>query len=95
MDVKHRIKCGIMKWREMLDILCDKRIPMRLKNTFYRRVVRPMLYGSECWVVDRRIEQSMSIAGMRMFRWMSGATRDDRMKNEYMRSIGVVSIVSR
>ena len=35
-DVKHRIKCGRLKWREASGVLCDKKIPMRLKGTFYR-----------------------------------------------------------
>lgn len=30
-----------------------------------------MLYDSEYWAIDRRIEQSMSIAETRMLRWMS------------------------
>ena len=33
---------------------------------------------------------------MRMLRWMSGVTREDRIKNEYVRgSIGVASIVDK
>lgn len=45
-----------------------------LKGKSYKRVVRPtMMYGSECWTVDKKIEQKMSIAEMlKMLRWMSG-----------------------
>jgi hypothetical protein len=43
-----------MKWKESSSVLCDKRIPMRLKGKFYRNVVRrTILYDSECWDVDR------------------------------------------
>jgi hypothetical protein len=37
-------------------------------------------------VVDRRIEQSMNVANMKMLRWMIGITRDDRIYdwNEYV-----------
>jgi hypothetical protein len=35
--------------------------------------------------VDRRIEQSMGVAKMRMLRWISGVTREDRIRNEYVR----------
>ncbi|XP_015366174.1 PREDICTED: uncharacterized protein LOC107163320 [Diuraphis noxia] len=31
-DIMHRIKCGCMKWREASDILCDRRIQIRLKD---------------------------------------------------------------
>jgi len=56
-----------------------------------------MLYGSECWVVDRRIKLSMSVVEMGMLRWMNGMTREDRLRNEYVRSsiVGVSSIVDK
>ena len=70
---------------------------MRLKGKFYKAVVRPaMMYGTECWAVDRKIEQRMSVAEMRMLWWMSGVTREDKIRNEYIRgSIGVASIVDK
>ena len=52
--------------------MCGKRIPIRLKGTFYKAVVRPaMMYGTECWAVDRNIEQRMGVAEMIMLRWIS------------------------
>jgi len=71
-DVKFRVVCGWMKWREALGVLCDKKILMRLKGEFYRSVVRPC--GSECWAVNRRIEQS--VADVRMLRWMSARVQE-------------------
>ncbi|XP_070030106.1 uncharacterized protein [Nicotiana sylvestris] len=45
-DVAHRIRAGWMKWRLASGILCDRNVPLRLKDKFYRVVVRPaMLYG--------------------------------------------------
>ena len=53
-DVNHRIKAGWMKWRQASGILCDKRVPQKLKGKFYRTAVRPaMLYGAECWPTKR------------------------------------------
>jgi len=53
-----------------------------------------MLYGSECWMVDKTINQRMSVAEVIMLRWMIRVTREDRIRNEYVRgNIGVVSIV--
>ena len=48
-DVCHRIKAGWMKWRQASGILCDKRVPQKLKSKFYKTVIRPaILYGAEC-----------------------------------------------
>lgn len=35
-----------------------------------------MLYGLECWAVDKKMELKMSVAKMRMLRWMWGITRN-------------------
>ena len=47
-DVSHRIKAWRMKWRQASGVLCDKRVPQKLKGKFYRTTIRPaMLYGAE------------------------------------------------
>ena len=57
-DVSHRIKAGWMKWRQASDVLCDKRVPRKLKDKFYRTTIRPaMLYGAKCWPTKRRYVQ--------------------------------------
>ena len=48
-DISHRIKVRWMKWRQASSVLCDKRVPHKLKDKFYRTTIRPaMLYGAEC-----------------------------------------------
>ena len=50
-DVRHRISAGWLKWRQASGILCDRRVPQKLKGKFYRTAIRPaMLYGAECWL---------------------------------------------
>ena len=39
-DVGHRIKAGWMKWRQASGVLCDKRVPQKLKGMFYRMADR-------------------------------------------------------
>jgi hypothetical protein len=54
-DVRHRISAGWLKWRQASGVLCDKRVPQKLKGKFYRTAIRPaMLYGAECWPIKRR-----------------------------------------
>ena len=75
-------------------ILCDKRVPQKLKGKFYRTAIRPaMLYGAECWPTKRRHVQQLSVAEMRMLRWFCGHTRRDRVRNEVIRDrVGVAPI---
>ena len=48
-DVRHRISAGWFKWRQASGVLCDRRVPQKLKGKFYRTVIRSaMLYGAEC-----------------------------------------------
>ena len=93
-DVNHRIKAGWMKWRQASGILCDKRVPQKLKGKFYRMAVPPvMLYGAECWPTKRRHVQQLGVAEMRMLRWMCGHTRKDRVRNDDIRDrVGVAPI---
>ena len=82
-DVKHRISAGWLKWHQASGVLCDKRVPQKLKGKFYRTAIRPvMLYGTECWPTKRRHEQQLSVAEMQMLRWFYGHTRRDRVRNE-------------
>jgi hypothetical protein len=47
-------------------------------------------------VVDKKIEQNMSVAKMRIFRWMNETKRQNRIRNEYTRSsIGIAAIVDK
>ena len=80
-DVRHRISSGWLKWRQASSVLCDRRVPQRLKGKFYRTTIRPaMLYGAECWLTKRRHVQQLSVAEMRMLRWFCGHTRRDSVR---------------
>ena len=35
-DVNHRIQAGLLKWRHATGVLCDRNIPLWLKEKFYR-----------------------------------------------------------
>jgi hypothetical protein len=48
-NVSHRIKAAWIKWRQTSGVLCDKKVPNKLKDKFYRTTIRSaMMYGAEC-----------------------------------------------
>jgi hypothetical protein len=82
-DVSHRIKAGWLNLRQASGILCDPRVPLKLKNKFYKTAIRlTMLYGAEYWPTKRRYVQQLSVAEMCMLRWICGHTRRDRFWND-------------
>jgi len=53
-DVRHRISASWLKWRQASGVLCDRRVPQKIKDKVYRTVIRPvMLYGAECWAYKK------------------------------------------
>ena len=96
-EVESKVQAGWCKWREASGILCDKRMPMKLKGKYYCTVVRPvMTYSAECWALKKSQERKLSTTEMKMLRMMCGVTRRDRVRNEYVRgSVGVDSIVDK
>jgi hypothetical protein len=85
-DVSHRIKVGWLKWRQTSDVLCDPRVPLKLKDKFYWTAIRPaMLYGAECWPTKRRHVQQLSVAEMRMLQWICDHKRRDWVQNDDIR----------
>jgi hypothetical protein len=93
-DVSHRIKVGWLKWHQALGVLCDPRVPLKVKGKFYRIAIQPaMLHGAECWAYKRRHFQQLSAAEMRMLRWICGHTRRDRVRNDDIRKrLGVTPV---
>ncbi len=85
-DVSHRIKAGWLKWRRVTGVLCDHKIPNKLKGKFYRSAIRPaILYGSKCWALKESYVSKIRVTEMKMLRWMSGYTRLDKVCNESIR----------
>ena len=85
-DINHCIRVGWQKWRGASGILCNKKISMGLREKAYHVIVRPaLLYGSECWPIKKTQVQRLTVAEMRIIRWMCGYTRLDRLRNEIIR----------
>ncbi|KAL5575766.1 hypothetical protein UlMin_017465 [Ulmus minor] len=60
-DVDHRIKAGWTKWRVVSEVLCDRRMPARLKGKCYKTI---------CWATMRQHMHKMTVANMHMLKWM-------------------------
>lgn len=60
-DVTQHIGAGWVKWKLASGVLCDKKVPPRLKGKFSRVAVRPnMLSGAKCWQVKNSHVQKIS-----------------------------------
>ncbi|GJY18897.1 hypothetical protein Tco_0390388 [Tanacetum coccineum] len=94
-DVTHRIRTGWMRWRTASGVLCDKRVPLKLKGKFYRVAIRPdMLYGSECWPITKAQSNRVEVAELRMLRWTCGKIMLDMIPNGVFRAeLEVESII--
>lgn len=94
-DVSHRINVAWQKWRTLTGVLCDPRMPIRIKGKVYKAAVRPaMLYGAECWTVKETHVQKLHVAEMKMLRWSGGVTRLDKIRNEYVQGSFKVTPIS-
>ena len=95
-EIAKRVGAGWMNWKKCSGVLCDKRMPVKLKGKVYRTVVRPaMLYGAETWATTKRQESRIEVNEMRMLRWMCGVTRKYNIRNEHIRGTTKVVQASR
>ena len=75
-------------------MLCDRKVPMKLKGRIYKTVVKPaLLYSLEIGATSKKEEQKLDENEMRMLRWMCGVTRKDKIMNQCIRgSVKVVEV---
>ena len=86
-EVKKRVQAGWNRWRRVSGVICDKRLPARLKRKVYSSMVRSaMVYGLETVAVTKKQVEEMEVAEMKMLRFAMGVTRKDKIRNEHIRS---------
>ena len=94
-EVKERVKAAWSKWREVAGVVCDRRMPRRLKIKIYKTVIRPVLmYGSETWALRKKEQNLLERTEMRMLRWLLGVSLRERIRNEEIRRLAEVACVS-
>ena len=60
-DVSNMIKIVRMKWKEISGVMCDRKMPVELKDRVFKTIIRPaMTYGSECWAVKKNDENKLN-----------------------------------
>ena len=90
-EVKKRVQAGWNGWRRMSGVICDRRVPARVKWKVYKVAVRPaMLYGLETVALTKIQEAEMEVAELKMLRFSLGVTRMDKIRNEHIRGTAQV-----
>ena len=80
-EVKKRVQEEWNGWRRVSGVICDKRLPARVKGKVYSSVVRPaMAYGLETVAVTKKQVEEMEVAEMKMLRFAMGVTRKERLE---------------
>ena len=92
-EVKKRVQAGWNGWRKVSGVICDRRLPARVKGKVYSSVVRPaMVYGLETVMVTKKQVEEMEVAEMKILRFAMGVTRKDKIRNEYIRGRPTVKV---
>ena len=75
-EVKKRVQVGSYEWRKVSGVICDRRLPARVKGKVHSSVVvRPaMVYGLEMVAITKKQAEEMEVAGMKMLRFAIGVT---------------------
>ena len=78
-------------WRKVSGVICDMRLPARVKRKMYSSVVKPaMEHGLETVTVTKKQVEEMEVAEIKMLRFTMGLTRKDKIRNEFI--MGIVKV---
>ena len=84
-EVKKRVQAGWNGWRRVSGVICNRRLPARVKGKVYSSVVRPaMVYGLETVAVTKKQVKEMEVTEMKMLRFAMGVTRKDKIRNKHI-----------
>ena len=54
-EITKRVGAGWRNCKKCCGVLCDRRMPVKLKGKVYKTVIKPeMLYGAETWATTKR-----------------------------------------
>ena len=85
-EVKKRVQAEWNGWRRVSEVICDRRLPARVKGKVYISVLRPaMVYGLETVAVTKKQVEEVEDTEMKMLRFAMGVTRKNKIRNEHIR----------
>ena len=85
-EIKRKVQAEWNEWTKVSGVICDRKLPARVKGKVYSSVVRPvMAYGLETVAVTKKQVEEMEVAEMKMLRFAMGVTRKNKIRNEYIR----------
>lgn len=71
--VRARVAAAWKKWREMVSLLINKSISLKIRGSVYESCIRSvMLCGAETWAMTDRIEDILKRCDRRILRYMAG-----------------------
>ena len=86
-EVELRINKSWKRWRKPTGVLCDKRIPAKVKTA-----IRPaLLYGNKTWPLTERLAEKVNSCEMRMLRYcLQISLLEHQMNEEIKRKANVM-----
>ncbi|XP_064081905.1 uncharacterized protein C53C9.2-like [Macrobrachium nipponense] len=67
-EINNQIQCGWNNWRKVSGVICDRKVPIRLKGRLHKRMVRPAMTEG----------RKLDVTKVKMLSWMSGVTKKER-----------------
>jgi len=85
-SVKNRIRIGWNKSRQLVPLLTNKDLSLKVRGRLYSGCVRSsMLHGSDTWPIRKENEVALQRSEMRMVIWMCGVKLQDRIPSKGLR----------
>ena len=73
-EVKRRKQAGWNRWRKVLGVICNRRLPAMVKGKVYSSVVIPaIVYGLQTVAVTKKQVEKMEVAEMKILRFAMGS----------------------
>ena len=68
-EINRRIQSGWNNWKKMSGVMCDRRIPAKVKGKIHQTVIQPtLLYGLETLSQTKKVTKRLEVAEMKMCR---------------------------